>query len=159
MAKRIVMTLTLEVEGDGAEIVSVQVGDTPRQESATGVPSPVRELIREYSSPAMAPFVGAFAERCAAELELSLERPESGERKYVNGYPPKRYGAKRAVAFDAKSGRAEIYCRPENADGRDHAEAVLNNGVPFAVKVYLQSPDAVDEAVELTKIGLQERER
>jgi hypothetical protein len=61
------------------------------------------------------------------------------------------------VAFETKTGRAEIYCDPSNARGRDHAEEVLNKGEPFAVKVYLDSSDAIEEAIELTEVGLRER--
>jgi hypothetical protein len=37
------------------------------------------------------------------------------------------------------------------------AEEITNNGVAFAVKVYLKSPEAVDEAVELARLVLEER--
>ncbi len=59
--------------------------------------------------------------RCVDELGLDLQ-PPSGDRTYLNAYPPKRKGSKRAAAFETKSGRAEIYCDPDSASGRDLAE-------------------------------------
>ena len=157
--KTIVLTLTLEVETADAEVVSIQVASPTQVRPADdGVPIDVAQMIDEYAPPTVAAFAADFARRCVSELDLTLELP-SGERKYVNAYPPKRYGSKRAAAFDVKSGRVEIYCRPENADGRELAEVVTNNNIPFAAKVYLLSPEAVDIAVELTRIGLDERGR
>lgn len=158
--KTITLTITLEVETGDAEIIDVRLGESaaPPIDSLIGVPGDVVHMIEEFASPSMAPFQTDFAERCVSELSLDLQTP-TGDRKYVNAYPPKRYGAKRAAAFDVKSGRVEIYCRPENARRRELAEVVTNNGEPFAVKVYLHSTNAVDEAIELTRIGLDERER
>jgi hypothetical protein len=159
--KTITLVITLEVETADADNIDIRLGEvaSPLVETATSkVPADVVEMIDEYAPPSMAPFQMDFAERCVAELDLDLQRP-TGERKYVNGYPPKRFGAKRAAAFDVKSGRVEIYCRPENADGRHTAEVVTNNNEPFAVKVYLQSSDAVEQAIDLTRIGLEERGR
>jgi hypothetical protein len=163
MATRTVtLKITLQIEADDASIVDIELGPDDMgvmsESLIGGVPVAVSRMIEEYAAPAMAPFLMAFADRCAAELSLDLETP-AGPRKYVNAYPPKRYGAKRAAAFDVKSGRVEIYCRPQNARGRKLAEVVTNNGEPFAVKVYLHSQDAVDEAIALTQIGLNERER
>jgi hypothetical protein len=120
-----------------------------------GVPTEVDRMIEEFAPPSLALFQRDFAERCI-DLGLDLQ-PPSGSRKYINAYPPKRYGSKRAAAFDVKSGRVEIYCRPDNAEGGKHAEVVTNNDEPFAVKVYLRSPAAVDEAIALTQTGLDER--
>jgi hypothetical protein len=159
--KTITLTLTLEVETGDAEILDIRLGRSapPPMDTLIGtVPADVAAMIEEYASPSMAHLQREFAERCVSDLSLDLETP-SGGRKYINAYPPKRYGAKRAAAFDVKSGRVEIYCRPENAEGRRLADIVTNNGQPFAVKVYLHSLDAVAEAIELTGAGLDERER
>ena len=157
--KKIVLTMTVEVETDDAEILSIEVGESAPQAVATGaVPADVSRMIEEYAPPSVAQFAAEYAQRCVSELNLDLQLP-TGERKYVNAYPPKRYGSKRASAFDVKSGRVEIYCRPENAKGREPAEVVTNNNEPFATKIYLHSTDAVGIAVELTRIGLEERER
>jgi hypothetical protein len=158
--KRIELRLVLEVETGDAEIVGVTVegstfGSSLSEPMAEGVPAEVDQMIEGYAPPSLALFQRAFAERCA-DLGLTLQTP-SGSRKYINAYPPQRYGSKRAATFDVKSGRVEIYCRPENATGRELAEVVTNNDEPFAVKVYLRSPASVDEAVALTKIGLDER--
>jgi hypothetical protein len=162
MTTQITITLTLAVEAQGAEVVAIDV-TAPASVSAAadtgGVSSAVTELIDTNASPALAPHLRRFAERCTAELELSLQLPESGTRPYLNGYPPKRFGLKRAVAFDARSGRAEIYCDPAHVSRFGEAEVVTNNKVPFAAKVYLQSNEAVDEAVELTRLGLEDRAR
>lgn len=50
-----------------------------------------------------------------------------------------------------------ITCSPSHAAGRPLAEEITHNGQPVAVKVYLTSDEAVDQAVELTRIGLEER--
>lgn len=162
MATQITITLTLAVEAQGAELVSIDVkapSVTPLAAEAGGVPADVALLVDTESSPAIAPHILRFAERCATELDLSLQRPESGTRPYVNAYPPKRFGSKRAVAFDARSGRAEIYCDPAHVSRFGQAEVVTNNDVPFAAKVYLQSDEAVDDAIELTRLGLEDRTR
>lgn len=159
--KKIVLTLTLtlEVETGDAEIVSIEVGESaPQTAVSDGVPTDVSRMIEEYAHPSVAQYAADYAQRCVSELNLDLQLP-TGERKYVNAYPPKRYGSKRASAFDLKSGRVEIYCRPENAEGRELAEVVTNNDEPFATKVYLHSTAAVDVAIELTRNGLEERER
>jgi hypothetical protein len=115
-------------------------------------------MIEEFAPPPVLQFEIAFAERCTNELGLVLRLP-SGQRRYVNAFPPKRFGSKRAAAFETKSSRTEIYCSPRNAKGRKYAEVVANNGEPFAVKVYLRSKAAVDEAIELVRIGMEERLR
>ncbi|MEX2547674.1 MAG: hypothetical protein WD830_07785 [Chloroflexota bacterium] len=140
-------------------ILSIEVREpAPQTAASDGVPVEVSQMIEEFAPPSVAQHAADYARRCVSELNLDLQLP-SGERKYVNAYPPKRYGSKRASAFDLKSGRVEIYCRPQNADGRELAEAVTNDNEPFATKVYLHSASAVDVAIELTRIGLEERER
>lgn len=159
--QRIELTLTLEIEATGAELLAVRVADSSGS-SETTAPlgddlSPVaRRMIEEQAPPSLAPFELDFVERCAVELQLRLE-PPSGSRTYVNLYPPKRYGSKRAANVTTTSGRAEIFCDPSHAAAYEHAEVVENKGDPVAVKVYLTSTQAVDEAVELTRIGLEER--
>jgi hypothetical protein len=158
--KRIELRLVLEVETGDAEIIDISVGGSMMSSSlsepmADGIPAEVERMIEEFAPPSLAQFQQDFAERCV-DLGLDLQ-PPSGSRKYINAYPPKRYGSKRAAAFDVKSGRAEIYCRPDNAKGKKHAEVVTNNDEPFAVKVYLRSAAAVDEAITLTQVGLDER--
>lgn len=151
--------MALEVETGDAEILDIHVDGQSRSltpEEADGLPPMVAMMIEEFAPPSLARFEMEFAKRCKSELSLDLQTPTGG-RKYINAYPPKRFGAKRAVAFDVKSGRAEIYCRPENAKSRQAAEVVANRGEPVAVKVYLRSSGAVDEAIELTGIGLEER--
>ncbi len=106
--------------------------------------------------PAVAEHELRFVELCATQLGLVARLPKS-ERTYVNLVPPKRFGTKRAAAFEIRSGRVEIYCDPAHADTHPLADEVRHNGVPVAVKVYLTSPAAVDEAITLTRIGLDER--
>jgi hypothetical protein len=160
--KQIQIVLTLEIETGDAEVIDVSLDHSalafqlggPTKE---GVPGPVAMMIQEFAPPSLVRFEMAFAERCATELGLSLQ-PPTGRRRYVNAFPPKRYGSKRAAVFDTRSGRAEIYCNPNNTKGRKYAEVVTNNDDPFAVKVYLRSKAAVDEALELVRIGMAERE-
>jgi hypothetical protein len=159
--KQIELKLVLEFETTDADIVDISVDGASVSDSSVGtdseaVSASVVRMIEEFAPPQSAPFQQSFADRCVSELGLDLQ-PPSGDRKYINAYPPQRYGSKRAVVFDNKSGRAEIYCNPANAEGRENADVVTNNGVPFAVKVYLRSAEAVDQAIELTKIGLTER--
>lgn len=160
MKRQIEITLTLQIETGDADVLDIRVADPTS--GATSAPlgddiSPLaRRMIEEQAPPSIAQFEMDFAERCVTELQLRVE-PPSGGRTYVNLYPPKRYGSKRAANVTTTSGRAEIFCDPSNAADFKHAEVVENKGEPVAVKVYLTSAEAVEEAVELTRQGLSER--
>jgi hypothetical protein len=159
--KRIELTLTLEVETGDADIIDVTINGSSVPSSVSdhpteGGPSTAERMIEDFAPPPIASFQKDFAERCVSELGLDLQ-PPSGERKYINAFPPKRYGSKRAAALNVTTGRVEIYCRPENAKTRKFAEVVTNRNEPFAVKVYLRSTAAVDQAIALTRLGLDER--
>ena len=154
--REVVITIRLQIDTD--EDVRVEVG-TDSPVDARPVADSVEEFIRDNAPRSLAGYQLEYARRCADELECSPERPATNRaRTYVNVFPPKRYGAKRAAAFETRSGRVEIYCPPGLAEDSPFAQAVLNNGAPIdAVKLYLKSEDEVDEAVRLTKLGLEAR--
>ena len=127
----------------------------PQMSSTSPIPSDLERHIRRHAPAHLVPYELEYARRCILELELELRRPGSGARSYVNLYPVRR--GRRASAFEPRSGRVEIYCRPDDAGGYSHAQIVTNKGEPHAVKVYLDSDEAVRQAVELTMIGLRER--
>lgn len=109
----------------------------------------------DNGDPGTAQFREAYIRRCITELGLHIGRPRTGDRTYINLLPP---GASRGrVASLAPSGRAAIMAPPEEADGFETAVPLLNDGVPVRVKVYLTSEQAVDDAVELTKIAASKR--
>lgn len=119
----------------------------------------VTRLIAETAPPRVVDNELRFIERGVRELELSPELPDSPNRRfeYVNLYPPQRFGPRRAAAFAVKSGRVEVYCKPEHASDFEHAEVVEHNNEPTWVRVYLTSDAAVDDAIALTALGLRER--
>ena len=61
-----------------------------------------------------------------------------------------------AAGLEIRSGRLEIYCAPSHAQDFDNALVVSYHGEPTWVQVYLTSLDAVEDAIALTKIGLNE---
>jgi hypothetical protein len=159
-SREIVITIRLQIDSD--EDVHVEVATDPSSlgEHETQENRPADQLdqfIDDNAPRSLAKHQHDFARRCAHELGCSPELPASA-RTYVNVFPPKRYGSRRAAAFETRSGRVEIYCPPDLAEGSPFASAVLNNGEPTdAVKLYLKSEAEVDEAIRLTKIGLEAR--
>lgn len=157
------IVITLKAEGmdlgvDDVDVVELDGEMRTGSGRSTQMSSVVR-LIDDVAPPRLAEFERRYIERAVTELNLEPRLPDSHKRRneYVNLFPPIKYGAGRASAFAFKSGRVEIYCKPENAEGFAHAETVFHNGVPTWVRVYLTSEDAVEDAIRLTALGLQYR--
>lgn len=55
--------------------------------------------------------------------------------------------------------RAEIYCEPSHVERRPPAEFDLHNGTPVQAKIYLDSDEAVDAAVALTAVAIEEKSK
>lgn len=156
------MLLTIEVpDGMDVAVHAATVEARPR-DAGDGTPagglSAVLAEIEAQAPRSTAPFQKQFVERCVEELEVLCSLPEGKRQSYVNAYPPRRFGSKRAASFLFSSGRVEIYCDPKNAGRSELADVFENNGVPVGAKLYLTSADAVQVAIELVRIGLDERD-
>ena len=165
MTRELRIVITVKLDGS-SEISDVKVETEESSNAETTevwptqeIPRPVRQLIQDNAPPRVVEFELLYLTRVTRELELEARLPDSPKRRseYVNLFPPSRFGAHRASAFAVKSGRVEIYCNPSHAEQFTHAEAVLHNDVPTWVRVYLTSPEAVDDAVTLTAAGLRDR--
>lgn len=128
----------------------------PQPVDEPGAVTVIRELIENEAPRDEARYQLDYIRRAAEELDLEARLP-SGSRKYVNLYPPAAFGRKRASAFQPSSGRLEIYCSPDRAADHPDAAVVTHRGEPHAVKIYLRSAGAVDQALSLTRLGLEER--
>jgi hypothetical protein len=169
--KEIVLRITLRIEApEGVEVVAVTTSEGSPPEEASSDPSPdpvprilppdIESMIESAAPPRKAEFEREYLLRCLQELSLSASPPKTGDRQYVNLLPrEKKYGSKRAAVLDPKSGRVEIYCDPTDtaAENLQHAAPVLHKGVPVAIKVYLDSEEALGQAFFLTLVGLNER--
>lgn len=145
----------------GAPITGTNHNDDGRPlivgESAGDLPADVYRILALAPPESPVRFVEAYLRRCMSELDLTPSGPLTGDRPYVNLVPPPRFGRKRAAAVLPSSGRVEIYVTPDSADRFPTAREVKNNGEAFAVQVYLESEEAVGDAVALTRIGLEQR--
>lgn len=161
--KEVLITIRLQIDTD--EDVHVDVVTGPAKEALAteegttpSVPPAIEAFVNNNGPRSLLGYELEFLRRCVADLGLSPELPDTNApRTYVNLFPPKGYGAKRAGVLETRTGRADLYCSPEHVNGRRFAEEITNNGVAVAVKVYLKSPEAVDEAIELAQLVLEER--
>lgn len=102
-----------------------------------------------------------LAERCRTELGCAVEVPDGKREDYLNIYGPgrKRFRPGGFMVREStvrRGPRMEIYCDPKHAATHPPAEENLHNGHPVSVKVYLADEGALDVAIGLMKIALEE---
>lgn len=162
------ITFTLIVP-DGAELVDVETTlqpakpDNVDREAERGGPLASNVLRRiETAPPEYQELLQQFAERCQSELGCSVAVPQSKREDYANVYGP--FGRKgRVASFMVREStrlrgpRVEIYCDPGHAASHPPAEPDLHNGRPVQVKIYLGDPGALDAALVLVQIAIEER--
>lgn len=160
MAK-ITFTITVDVpEGFGVTF------DTPLTATITelpaGIPEVVQALMNTYVPERYQPFAQRYVERCITELGCTVESPDSAARvsEYLNIFPPPRCRRARVSALTYTSTRTAVYCGTVALDGYKLAEQTLSNGTYVHPKLaQLDSNEAVDEAIELTKLAIKRVER
>jgi hypothetical protein len=156
----ITQKLHREVGIGRARVDVTRQGDPPPPSAEPDLFAPeVAELISREAPPGLAPYQMVYAERCARELEVTSRLKGGQSGSYFNLFPPPRYGRKRASAVETHTGRCDIFVHPTHADRSELAEYILNDGIPVGLMIYLRSEKAVEEAIKLTKRGLEERSR
>lgn len=149
----IVFTIKLQIEGATVKAVDLQMVDEEggRVEDLGPFERRVLGSADADHRPYMEQYIEAVTRRGARRLP-----PATGNRPYINFMPPEGRLEKRVSAL-APSGRLAVFVDPTHASKFDHAEVVLNTGVPAYVKVYLKSEAAVRDGVALTRVALDER--
>jgi len=158
--------ITIEVDlPPGAAIGAVRVepaspdSEAAHPSPASGVATQVEQRVATVAPRSLHQWIRLYLERVAEEFATSVEIPTGKRTDYLNLYPPAGHPRRRTSSITLTSGRTEIYCDPRHAEGRSHAEPDKHNGVPKQVKIYLDSEDAVEEAIELTAIAIEENRR
>jgi hypothetical protein len=152
--KEVLITIRLQIDTDAD--VHVDVGSAATEETTSIVPT-MEQFVLDNAPRSIAGYQLEFLSRIG-ELGISAELPATATpRTYLNLFPPKGYGAKRAGVLETRTGRADLYCSPAHVEGRRFAQELKNNGEAYAVQLYLKSPEAVNEALELAAVVLEER--
>jgi hypothetical protein len=163
------ITLTLQVP-DGVELVDVDaslaapasstVHDLFRDVAtqSAGVAARVESAPEQYQA-----VLNSFIERCADELGCRIEVPQAKRDDYLNVYAVGTRGGRVASFMVRESAqfrgpRVEIYCNPDRVAEHPPAEPDLHNHRPVQAKLYLGDPGALDAAVALVKIAIEERQ-
>ncbi len=155
------MTVTITFnfpEGTDARVTTVGAPSDGPSESAT-VPTAIANAIEERVPRRYRQWVQQYLRRCVEELRCTAEFP-AGRTDYVNLFPPAPYRRKRVAAVTYSSSRTAIFAGPVDLGGFDLARETLNSGRYVNPKLpHLDSTEAVDEAIVLTRLVIEDRER
>lgn len=149
------LIITISIPDDAEIDVRSEVSSNePARPTEPEVSPDVRKRIGTAKR-GLRPFMLQYIERCASELACRTVVPTGKREDYLNTFPPVEYKRKRVSSLTITSGRLEIYCDPSLAERFPNAEEDLHNGVPVQVKLYLQDEQAVDSALELTRLAIE----
>lgn len=157
-------TIELRIILDVPDGTSVNLvgADALGAEASGGEPSPlhkVRATIGEHVPSAYRSWVQLYVDRC---IELGCDiQPGGGDRTdYFNIYPPSRCRQVRVGGVTYSSSRTAVYVGDIDLEGYRLAQPTYNSGRYAYPKLpHLDSADAVEEAVALTKLAIERTER
>lgn len=119
----------------------------------------VRAAIAEHVPSTHRSWVNRYVDEC---LELGCQiQPGGGDRTdYFNVYPPSRCRQVRVAGVTYSSSRTAVFVGDLDLDGYRLAQPTYNSGRYAYPKLpRLDSAEAVDEAVRLTKVAIERTER
>ncbi len=153
---RLTVTIELDVP-DGVEVADVRV----ESRTADAVEDRIALAPKEHQS-RLRQFV-----RRLETLGCSIEVPAARRSDYLNVRHPDCRS--RVASFSVRPGyssgersnapRVEVYCDPKYVKSHPPAQANLHNGEPVHPKIYLFNAKAVDAAVDLVAISIDEKAR
>ncbi len=152
-------TITITIEHPDNTTVSVSgppEAPGPAETAASGS-DPARDLITAHAAPRDESLQQALLERLEVEFELVPRPPRTGDRPYLNLYPPVKYGSSRVGNIAVRSSRFYAVCDVKKLD--EHLRAVPEAEIAENkyLTVYLRSNADLDVAMRLMRCAMEDR--
>ncbi len=155
------ITFTITIETPEGVTFKISGDETGMPTEAETLPKVVLDAIERLVPTRYRPFAFDYVNRCVSELGCSVE-VGGGQRRdeYLSLFPPPRCRRARVAGMTYSSTRTAIYCGTPDLQGFSEAQPTLNSGVYAYPKLpHLESENAVNEAIELTKKAIDRLER
>ena len=142
--------------------VNLVGADAVSGDSEAGEPTSLAKVlaaIGEHVPSAYRSWVQLYVDRCT-ELGCNIQPGGGGRTDYFNIYPPSRCRQVRVAGVTYSSSRTAVYVGDIALEGYSRAQPTYNSGRYAYPKLpHLDSADAVEEAVALTKLAIERTER
>lgn len=152
-------TITITIEHPDNTTVSVAgQPETSGTDIATASGSdPARDLISAHAAPRDESLQQELLERLEVEFELVPRPPRTGDRPYLNLYPPAKYGSSRVGNIAIRSSRFYAVCDVKRLEEhlREVPEAEIAENKYLTV--YLRSDADIDVAMRLMRCAMEDR--
>lgn len=154
-------TTTITITIEHPDNTTVSVSGPPEApgpaETAASETGPARDLIAAHAVPRDESLQQELLERLEVEFELVPRRPRTGDRPYLNLYPPAKYGASRVGNIAIRSSRFYAVCDVKRLEEhlREIPEAEIAEDKYLTV--YLRSDADIDVAMRLMRCAMEDR--
>jgi hypothetical protein len=156
----ITLKITIEVPPGLDVNVSTEGADQPSASSDNVVPEDIVDTVRRLVPTRYLKWTELYLERCVSELGCTVEFPGGDRDDYVNVFAPPRCRRARVSGITYSSSRTAVYAEPIDVSSFRYAQETMNGGRYAYPKLpHLDSAEAVDEAIELTKLAIKRFER